>query len=446
MTNIQLEPLSLEQVEQLVADSLPGAAREVVAPLAALVHEKTGGNPFFLLQLMVMLHQDGLLARTPGGGWRWDAEGVRARSYSDNVVDFMVGRLRQLPAETQHLLRLAACVGNVFSLQMLGTLSERAEVGGVEQRLEPALQEGLLVRAGPEQYRFLHDRIQQAAHGLLSEEERKAVHLRIGRLLLRSLSREDASETIFDVVNQLNAGMDLIDKPEERHHLARLNAEAGWKAEAAVAHRPAITYLTTAFALIPADPWQTDPELAFRVRLSRATCELWSGNIAEARSLAEELRSRARTRADIAAASGVKSEICLAAGEAQKAVTCMLECLAQLGMPLSPHPTWEEVLAAHQEVEALLEGRAIESLIHLPPMTDPDMKVVMGALYSIHQAAYVTEKHLFLIVMCRMVSLSLRHGFAEAAVIGFSWLGMTTSTGTTGASLASTFPGISIPS
>ncbi|HEY0092917.1 MAG TPA: AAA family ATPase, partial [Archangium sp.] len=107
LTDIRLEPLSVAQVEHLVADTLPGAGREVVAPLSALVHEKTGGNPFFLLQLLVTLHQDGLHVRLPEGGWRWDAEGVRARGYSENIVDFMVGKLRQLPPGTQHLLRLA---------------------------------------------------------------------------------------------------------------------------------------------------------------------------------------------------------------------------------------------------------------------------------------------------------------------------------------------------
>ncbi|HEX8539860.1 MAG TPA: AAA family ATPase, partial [Cystobacter sp.] len=232
MTDIRLEPLSVAQVEQLVGDALPGAQSEVLAPLSALVHEKTGGNPFFLLQLLVALHQDGLLVRAPEGGWRWDAEGVRARDYSENVVDFMVGKLRQFPPGTQHLLRLAACVGNHFTLQMLGTLAGLGEVEQVEQRLEPALQDSMLVRTGPEQYRFLHDRIQQAAHSLLSEAERKAVHLRIGRLLLESLSQEQVRESLFDVVSQLNAGVDLIEEAAERHQLARLNAEAGRKAAA----------------------------------------------------------------------------------------------------------------------------------------------------------------------------------------------------------------------
>jgi len=428
VTDIRLEPLSPGQVAQLVADTLPGAGEELVAPLSALVHEKTGGNPFFLLQLMVTLHQDALLVRVPGNGWRWDAEGVRARGYSDNVVDFMVRKLRQFPSGTQHLLRLAACVGNVFSLPMLGSLAGLEDVAEVEQGLEPALQGGMLARVGPEQYRFLHDRIQQAAHSLVSDEESRAIHLRIGRMLLKSLSPEERREAIFDVVSQLNAGVELIQEDSERHLLARLNAEAGAKAEAAVAHRPAITYLTTAFGLIPGDPWETDAELAFKVRLARARCELWTGNSREARPLATELCFRVRSQADFVAAYSLKSDVCLAVADSAAAVSAMLECLAKLGMPLSPHPTWEKAVAAHEEVWALLGERSIESLIDLPPMTDPDLKVMMGALAALFGKAYVTDSNLLIISLSRMVALTLRHGFTDAAVIGLGWFGLLTGT------------------
>ncbi|ATB37243.1 histidine kinase [Cystobacter fuscus] len=426
VTDLRLEPLSLAQVTQLVTDMLPGAGSEVVTPLSELVHEKTGGNPFFLLQFLVTLSQDGLLVRSPGQGWRWDAEGVRARGYSDNVVDFLVGKLRQLPPGTQHLLRLAACVGNGFSLPMLGTLSHLVDVVEVEQGMEPALQEGLLVRAGPEQYRFLHDRIQQAAHLLTSEAERKATHLRVGRLLLRSLSQEQVRESIFEVVGQLNAGVELIEDPAERLQVARLNAEAGWKAEAAVAHHPAATYLEGAFALIPGDPWETDPALAFKVRLSHARCELLMGNAVRARELANELRSQTRTRADTAAVFCLMADSWFTSGEAQEAVQCMMECMALLGMPMSPHPTLEEVVAAHDEAWALIGERSIESLIELPPMTDPDMKVLMSALAGFFGTAYVTDNHLLLLLLSRMVSLTLRHGFTESVVLGFGWFGVLT--------------------
>ncbi|ATB35299.1 sensor histidine kinase [Cystobacter fuscus] len=423
MTDLHLGPLSTEQVEHLVADTLPGAKREVVAPLSALLHDKTGGNPFFLLQLLVALHQDGLLARKPGGGWRWDSEGARARGYSENIVDFMVGKLRQFPSDTQHLLRLAACVGNVFSLQMLSTLAGLSAEGEVEQGIEPALQEGMLVRAGPEKYRFQHDRIQQAAHCLLSEAESKAVHLRIGRLLLESLSPEKLRESLFDVVSQLNTGLELIEDPAERRQLARLNIEAGDKARAAMALRPAITYFSTAFALIPGDPWETDPALAFELRLTQARCEFMDGNIAEARRQIDALPARARTRADSVAVYLLRVSIHFAMSESQQGLTCIRECLALLGIPLSRNPTWEEAVAAHDEVWTLLGERTIESLIELPLMTDPDVKLAVSTLLEFYPTAHATNQHLFIIIVSRIVSLSIRHGFVDAATPGYSWFG-----------------------
>ncbi|WNG51447.1 AAA family ATPase [Archangium minus] len=424
VTDIQLEPLSLEQVEQLVADALPGAEREVVEPLSALVREKTGGNPFFLNQLLLALDQDGLLVRTPEGGWRWDVEGVRATGYSDNVVDFLVGKLRQLPREVQRLLQLAACVGNVFSLSMLSTLSELRDVGEVEQGLGPALQEGLVMRGGPEQYRFLHDRIHQAAHALISEEEQKAIHLRIGRAMLAGLSPEEQREKLFDVVSQLNAGAELIQEPEERHQLARLNAEAGAKAMASIAHRPAITYFAKAFALIPGDPWETDEALAFKVRREWATCELMCGNSAETSRLAEELLSRARTHSDMADAYRLKNDTLVGGGRLQEASACMLEFLERLGMALPSNPSQEEATAAYEEVWALIGERPIESLVDLPLMTDPDMKLTMGALHSLFSSSFFINPHLLIVNLCRMVSLTLRHGFTAHSVTGFSWLGL----------------------
>ncbi|HEX8705898.1 MAG TPA: AAA family ATPase, partial [Myxococcaceae bacterium] len=162
LTHLQLEPLGLEDTRQLITDTLPGAGPDVIEPLSVLAREKTGGNPFFLVQFLLTLNQDGLLVRTPKGTWHWDARGAQAKGYSDNVVDFLVGKLSRIPPQTRHLLRLAACVGNTFSLRTLLPISGLEDVGAVEHDLEPALQEGLLASTGPEQYRFLHDRIVQA--------------------------------------------------------------------------------------------------------------------------------------------------------------------------------------------------------------------------------------------------------------------------------------------
>ncbi|MDY7227322.1 trifunctional serine/threonine-protein kinase/ATP-binding protein/sensor histidine kinase [Hyalangium rubrum] len=424
LTDLRLEPLSLGDVRQLVADTLPGAGMEVIEPLSVLAQEKTGGNPFFLLQFLLTLNQDGLLVRTPEGRWLWDAEGVRAKGYSDNVVDFMVGKLHQLPSRTQHLLRLAACVGNSFPLRILHLISDLDEALEVEHGLESALQEGLLASSGPEQYRFLHDRIQQAAYALLSQEEHKAVHLRIGRLLLQSLSPEELQEHLFDVVSQLNAGAGLLTELPELHQAARLNAEAGARAQASTAFRSASNYLAMAFQLLPGDPWEADPALAFKVRLEQARCEFMSGNASEARRLVEELRPRPRTRMETAALYRLKNDLLIGAGEIQAALDSLLEGLALMGMAMPPHPSWEEVAAANAEVWSLLGDRPIASLVDLPRMTDPDMEAVMSMLAALYAPAFLTDLNLLILHLCKLVSFSLRHGNTAASVPGYSSYGL----------------------
>jgi predicted ATPase/signal transduction histidine kinase/tRNA A-37 threonylcarbamoyl transferase component Bud32 len=423
LTQLQLEPLSLEQVQRLLADSLPGAGQDVLVPLARLLQEKTKGNPFFLVQLLVTLHQDDLLGRTPEGTWRWDAVGIRSRGYSDDIADFMVGRLRQLPVHTQHLLRLAACEGRVFSSRTLSALSGVLERAEVEQGLEPALQEGLLMRAETGQYRFLHDRIQQAAESLSSEQERKQLHLRIGQLLLDQLAPEQVRERIFDVVSQLNAGAELLHEPARRLHLARLNAEAAHRAMASIAYRPALTYLTTAFALLPGDPWETDPLLAFQLKRDEAACELYSTNTSRALLLVEQLRPRMRTREDIVSLHELKLEILVTQGDMPGTTACGLECLALLGSPLPANPSPEEVKAIHAELWALIGERPLASLIDLPLMTDPDRKGEMRILAML-SSTFFTHRWLYLVIQCRMVSLTLRHGFTGAAAGGYCWLGV----------------------
>jgi len=418
--DLQLEPLSLEDVRRLVSDTLPSAGASLVEPLSALAREKTGGNPFFLLQFLLTLNQDGLLVRTPEGTWHWDAEGVRNKGYSDNVVDFMVGKLRQLPVRTQHLLRLAACVGNTFPTRILLLISHLQDPAEMEQRLEPALQEGLLASAGPEKYRFLHDRIQQAAYALIPGEERRAVHLHIGRLLLESLSTEEVQENLFDVVSQLNAGAELITDSSERQRTARLNAEAGARAQASTAFRSAANYFAMAFQLLPGDPWETAPELAFRLLRDQASCEFMSGNGEETRRLAEVLRPRARTRSELAAVYRLRNDLLVTAGEHMPARDNLLEGLALMGVSLPASPSWEDAVAANEEVWQLMGDRPIPSLIDLPRMTDPDMEAVLSLLAALYAPAIVTSPHLFSLHLCKMVALCLRHGNTPAAVHGYS--------------------------
>jgi signal transduction histidine kinase len=293
----------------------------------------------------------------------------------------------------------------------------------VEHGLEPALGEGLLVETGPQRYRFPHDRILQAADALLTDGEREATHLEIGRRLWASLSPAELHERLFEVVGQLNAGAELMTQAGERSRLSKLNAEAGARARASAAYRSASGYFAMAFRLLPGDPWETAPALAFELRLEQARCELVSGNASEARRLVEELLPRALTRQDLAAGYQLQSSILLSLGQPLASAACLLECLERFGVSLPPKPTPEDVAAAHQEVEALLGSRSIDSLVDLPFTADPDVRSVMELLAALTWPAFFTNEPLLALHLCRMVALTLRHGNTAAAASGYAWYG-----------------------
>jgi predicted ATPase len=189
---IVLAPLGLDDVGALVSDALH-CEPEHVRALAQLVQEKTGGNPFFAIQFFTALADEGLLAFDPvTRAWQWDMNRIRAKSYTDNVVDLMSGKLRRLSAPTQEALKHLACLGNLAEVATLALA-----YGETEEAMHAALWEA--ARAGlifhqESTYKFLHDRIQQAAYSLIPDNQRAEVHLRIGRVLMASMTAEQLAD------------------------------------------------------------------------------------------------------------------------------------------------------------------------------------------------------------------------------------------------------------
>src|SRR6266851_2356884 len=375
MQEIVLAPLGLEDVGRLVADALH-CEGDSGQPLAQLVHEKTGGNPFFAIQFLTALAEEGLLRLDPdAAAWIWDLARIRAKGYTDNVVDLMVGKLKRLSGATQTALQQLACLGNVAEFATLTLVH-----GKLEEEIHAALWEatrtGLILRLDGS-YAFLHDRIQEAAYALIPESERVGAHLRIGRVLLASMTPDGLAEHLFDVANQLNQGAALLIDRDEKVLVATIDLSAGRKAKASAAYASAGGYFSAGMALLDEGDWGSHYELTFGLWLERAECELLSGNFEKAEQLIVELRQRAASNVEFADASCLKIHLHLLKGELPQAVDSALRCLRLFGIDIPAHPTWEQVQAEFETVWQTLNGRPIESLIDLPIMTDPELQAAM---------------------------------------------------------------------
>jgi serine/threonine protein kinase len=338
---IVLAPLELNDIGRFVVDALhcaPDSAR----PLAQLVHEKTGGNPFFTIQFLSALAEERLLVFDRDvAAWNWNLTRIRAKGYTDSVVDLMVGKLKRLSDTTQEALEQLACLGNVAEIATLILIHGVSEEE-IHMLLWEAARSGLILRLDGS-YAFLHDRVQEAAYALIPAGDRAATHLRIGRTLASRTASEEIEERIFEIVNQLDHGAELIDSQDERERVAELNLMAGKRAKASTAYAAALKYLATGRALLSPDSWQRQYQLAFALEFNQAACEFLTGAQTAAEERLSMLSSRARGLADLAAVTCLRVDLFTTLGRSDRAVEVCLEYLRRTGVHWSPHPSKDEV-------------------------------------------------------------------------------------------------------
>ena len=348
VAEVTLTPLSREELGQLIAETLR-CELDRAASLAQLVQEKTGGNPFFAIQFISSLAEEGMLIFDHNAMcWSWDLDRIHAKAYTDNVVDFMVGRLARLPPDTQNALQLLACLGNSAEVIKLSIALGWSE-DQVHAALRPAVHQELVERpAGA--YRFAHDRVQEAAYSLIREELRTEAHLRIGRRLAAHIPPEEQEAAIFDVVNQLDRGVTLITSREERDHLAELNLRAGKRAKASTAYTSALTYLVVGATLLPEDSWERRHELTFELELLRAECEFLTGAMAASDERLKGLSSRAANTVERALVACLHIDLYTTVAQSSHAIAVGLDYLRHLGIEWSPHPTDDDVRREYDRI------------------------------------------------------------------------------------------------
>ncbi|HUP09828.1 MAG TPA: AAA family ATPase, partial [Caldimonas sp.] len=419
---IELGSLRTGHVEQLITGTLhckPGDA----AALAELVREKTAGNPFFAVQFLHALAEDRLLRFDDDAArWSWDLVRIRARRYTDNVINLMVGRLHRLPGATHHLLHRLACLGTRADGAVLSIACDVPEPE-VHARMLPAVRLGIVARTDGG-YRFAHDRIHEAAYTAIPEASRREMHLWLGRVLLGRIAPPDREERIFEIVNQLNRGSSLMERRDERDELARLNLAAARRARAASAYASALGYLATGSELLAEEPWERDRTLAFELELDRAECEFLTGNPTAAEQRLSKLARRAATSTERAAVACLRINLQTTLDGSDHSVGIGLEVLRSFGVAWSPHPSDAEVRSEFDRMRQRLGERDIATLRELPRMTDPDRQAAMDVLTTLLPPALFTDANLLFLTVGRMANLGLEHGNCDGSCLAYVWLGL----------------------
>ena len=388
--DVVLGPLDHDHLTQWFADALHGEPQRV-GPLAKLVHEKTAGNPFFANQFLQELVAGDLITfDADRANWRWELGPIRAKGYTDNVVDLMVARLSRLPRATQQALKGLACLGNSAKASTLATVQ-----GTSEEQLHSDLWEALrleLIVRSEDSYRFVHDRVQEAAYSLVSEEQRAPAHLRIGRLLARQVEPDQREEAVFEIVGHFNRAAALLTSEEERDQVAALNLVAGKRAKKAAAFAPALSYLTAGSALMASDGWQRRHDLVFELELHRAECEFLNGDIASAEQRLTMLSSRAATVVERCAVACLVADVSWALQRLDRGLAECLECLRYAGLEIPMHPTKPQAQAAYDRICSKLEGVGIDELAELPLLTDPTSRAILDVMAKVTPTA-IDHRH-----------------------------------------------------
>ncbi len=442
-------PLSQQDINHLVADTLHSTLA-FAAPLADLIYQKTHGNPFFSAQYLTSLQaENNITFNTTTRQWQYDLPQINATAPSDDVLEFMQLRLQKLPAGTQTSLQFAACIGAQFDLATLAIAAQQP-VETMATNLWCAMQAGLVIPTSDSYkaftandiatlaavnptYRFFHDRIQQAAYGLITDPQKAAIHRTIGERLWQNSSPEQQEKQLFNIVNHLNQSTRLVENVENEtslttDYLIELNLRAGRKTKAATAYAAAYEYFSSGMSWLPANHWQTHHDLTLTLHNEAAEMAYLAGNLVAMQQHIDQVLQQATVFLDKARAYEIQIQATIGQNHFLQGIEIALNTLAQLGVniPRQPEPTdIQQILqTTAQNIRQQLNQQPISTLIELPEMEDSQSLVIIRLLTKAVSAAYIAKPEVLPLLVCTGIERCLKFGNSPLSAFLYGWYGV----------------------
>ncbi|MED1952057.1 AAA family ATPase [Brevibacillus centrosporus] len=445
LRQFSLHPLEVGEVSHLLADSIQ-VEPQATHDLAQIVHKKTAGNPFFTRQFIKSLYEKGLMTYVPDTGkWAWNLEEIEKLETAENVADFLVERMRLLPMLTQKLLAHAACLGNHFYLHMVAKARNLKESETI-RHIWPAVEEGLLYPLEGDGYlaytaleeedaaahnkihfTFLHDRIQQAAYSLLSEVERKMVHLKLGRMM-RELSNSYESSLLFEICNHMYEGAELIDEQAERVQVARCHLLAGQRAKLSTAFDAALRFFRHGTEVLREEGWEANRQLMVELYTMRAEAEYLCNNFETAESLFALVKEYAKTNAEQVRILQIQVHMYTTLAKFPLVVELASQALKLLGVHIPAKPGKLDILKEMWHIKKNLKGRKADELLYMPDVPEENYRMAMTMISYAGPSSYFVDLNWFALTILRVLHLSLVHGNDVASANGYTGYGIVQAT------------------
>lgn len=427
LVEIQLTPLSLGDVQKLMQDTLRSSA-ERVELLAQAVTEKTGGSPFLVKQFLQALPVKGLLSlEVQTGEWRWDMDIINSMEVMESQVEFILGNIRQYPERVRKLLGAAACIGTTFHLEMLQQVLGD-ELASIATDLLKLIEERLLYPRGsaymwlyrlqgaggeiegPIQLQFAHDRIQQAAYALGTEDERKHIHLLLGRWLRDRAVGSTAEESLYEQVNHFNLALDQIEAPAEREGVAHLNLAVAKRAKTAIDYEQALRCCVHGISLLTENCWDDQRELAFALYRERFELESLCGHAEEASRLFALLLRQAKTDLEKLPLYQFRILSYYKENHIPKAIELGREALRQFGIRKPLKSDMPSLTRAFLKVRRRLTKKRIPKLATVPFTTHAGAIAQTEILWTMAVVMLVVDYKMMIRFILKILEISGKHG------------------------------------
>ena len=442
-TELFLKPLDFTAVNDLVSETLHSPP-DATKPLTELIIKKTNGNPFFTIKMLKSLYLQKAFTFIPEKGqWSFDLEKVRNAEISDNLIDLIIKGLESLSERTVNTLKLAACIGNQFDFRTLLLVKNDPE-SLLNKDLWTAINKEIIIpldnnyrligslsaemyKDVPIRFSFTHERVRQAVYSLITDNDRAKMHLSIGYIYLKLFQKEKRTDLLYDLVNHLNIGRELIQNIKELIELSDLNIMAGSKAKKSTAFAAAENYFAIAQSLLSDELWAKTPRKYFKLLIDRANVALLSGNLTLSENLCIRLLDKAQSNIDKASISIIRVQIFEYQGKHKEAIDEVRRSLRLFDIHL-PDNDQEIVQKIHKgifKLKSYLKRITIDGLKNLPEMKDPEKIIIMQMVFQMVPAAYQSNPQLFVLISLMMFELTCEYGvsplsckcFTDCAII-----------------------------